>query len=317
MFRTELCEMLGTKYPIILGGMVWVGRSELASAVSEAGGLGFIGAGGMTIKEIERETEDIRRRTKKPFGVNIPLVRQDAWDMIETSIKGGATVITTSSGSPHRFTQMIKDRGVKVMHVVSSVKFAMKCAEAGVDIVVAEGVEAGGHNGLDELTTMALVPQVVDAVDIPVVAAGGIADGRGLVAALSLGAKGIQMGTRFIATYESAAHPNFKKAILNLTDTGTILTGRTTIGPTRCIKNSLTEMIIKAEKDGTGVEDLMSLIGEGRSVMASIEGNMDEGTAYCGQIGGLVKEMKSASQVIDDVISEARQVINSLARELL
>jgi enoyl-[acyl-carrier protein] reductase II len=311
MFRTEICEIFGIDYPIILGGMVWIGRSELASAVSEAGGLGLLAAGGMTVQEIEEEITAIQQKTSKPFGVNIPLMRPDAEDMIDVSIKGGATVITTSAGSPKRFTQRIKDRGCTVMHVVSSVSFAQKSAEAGVDVVVAEGFEAGGHNGFDEITTMALVPQIVDAVDVPVVAAGGISDGRGFVAALSLGARGVQVGTRFVVTPESAAHPRFKAAIIGVADDGTTITGRTAGGPTRCIKNRLTEMIHEAERRNASREELLEMIGEGRSALASVEGNIDDGSVYCGQIGGLIRDMKSVRAVIEDMIEEARHIIES------
>ncbi|MCP4752387.1 MAG: nitronate monooxygenase, partial [Proteobacteria bacterium] len=215
MFQTEICELLNIQYPIILGGMVWVGRGELTAAVSEAGGLGLLGAGSMSIEDIQSELALVKKKTAKPFGVNVPLARPDAEEMINVSIDVGAKVIATSAGSPRRYTAMIKERGCRVIHVVSSVVFAKKCEEAGVDIVVAEGFEAGGHNGYDELTTMALVPQVIEAVGIPVVSAGGTSDGKGLVAVLALGAKGVQMGTRFAATKESAAHPNAKNAIIN------------------------------------------------------------------------------------------------------
>lgn len=310
MFKTEICELFGIEYPILLGGMVWIGRAELVAAVSDAGGLGLLAAGGMTLEEIESDIKEIKKGTKKPFGVNIPLMRPDAAEMIDVSISGGASVISTSAGSPKRFTGMIKDRGCKVIHVVSSVPFAEKSVEAGVDAIVAEGFEAGGHNGFDEITTMALLPQVVDAVDVPVIAAGGIADGRGFVAALSLGAKGVQMGTRFVATHESAAHQNFKNAVLNVTDSGTTITGRA-IGPTRCIKNKLSEMIHDAERKNVSQEELMELIGEGRSALASVNGDIEEGSVYCGQIGGMIKEIRSVQDVIDDIIAEARDVVDS------
>ena len=195
------------------------------------------------------------------------------------------------------------------MHVVPSVSFADKCAAAGVDIIVAEGIEAGGHDGFDEITTMALVPQVVDRVNVPVVAAGGIADGRGFVAALALGAQGVQMGTRFVATHESAAHPRFKEAILKVESDGTTITGRTTVGPTRGIRNRLTEMILDAEQRQASQEEIFELIGEGRSAMASLEGNIEEGSVYCGQIGGMIHELKSVREVIDDIIAEAEAII--------
>ncbi len=314
MFKTEICEILGIDYPIILGGMVWIGRSELAAAVSEAGGLGLIGAGGMTIEEIETECGKVRMKTAEPFGINIPLLRPDAVEMIDAAAAQGASVISTSSGSPKKYTSYIKDKGMKVIHVVSSVKFAMKCEEAGVDIIVAEGFEAGGHNGFDEITTMALTPQVVQAVKTPVVSAGGIADARGFVAALALGAKGVQIGTRFMATYESAAHPNVKDAVLRLDDNGTCITGRTTIGPTRAIKNALTQRILEEERKGTPPEKLLELIGGGRSMSAFVEGDCVEGTVYCGQIAGAIREIKSVKDVINEIINEAASIIESIQK---
>ncbi len=312
MFKTEVCDILGIEYPIFLGGMIWVGRSKLVAAVSEAGGLGLLGAGGMTIPEIEQDLQEVREKTKKTFGVNIPLVRPDAEDLIQASIRAGATVISTSAGSPKRYTQKIKEQGCKVIHVAFNISGARKCQEAGVDVVVVEGFEAGGHNGVDELTTMAIVPQAVRAVDIPVVAAGGICDGKGLVAALALGAKGVQMGTRFIATHEAAPHPNVKQAVLDVTDNGTCITGRTLSGPTRAVRNKLSERILEAEKQGTPPEDLLEMIGEGRSIRACVEGDCEEGTVYCGQIGGYVDTIKSAREVIEETISEAKAIIESL-----
>ncbi len=311
MFKTEICEIFGIDYPIILGGMLWIGKADLVAAVSEAGGLGLLGAGGMTIEEIADEIGKVKIKTEKPFGVNIPLLRPDSDEMIEASITGGAAVITTSAGNPNRYTQMIKDRGCRVMHVVSNVTFAKRSEDAGVDAIAAEGFEAGGHNGPDEITTMTLIPQVVKAVGIPVLAAGGIADGRGLVAALALGAKGVQLGTRFMATYECAAHQNVKDAVINLPDNGTCVTGRITMGPARAIKNRLTDMILDAEKRGASPQELSEMIGEGRSLKACVEGDCTDGTVYCGQIGGDVSEIKSAGQVIDDMISEARDIIES------
>ncbi|MBN2284727.1 MAG: nitronate monooxygenase [Deltaproteobacteria bacterium] len=315
MFKTLVCDILGIEYPIILGGMVWIGKAKLAGAVSEAGGLGLLATGGMTVEEVIEESKKVRDITTKPFGINVPLARPDAWDLIEAGIKGGATAVSTSAGSPKKFTAMIKDAGCTVMHVVPSVSFADKCADAGVDIIVAEGIEAGGHDGFDEITTMALVPQVVDRVSIPVVAAGGIADGRGFMAALALGAQGVQMGTRFVATHESAAHPRFKEAILRVAADGTTLTGRTTVGPTRGIKNKLTAMILEAEKRQASQEEIFELIGEGRSAMASIEGDTEEGSVYCGQIGGMIRELKSVREVIDDVIAEAERIVSKWQRD--
>jgi len=310
MFYTNVCKILNIQYPIIMGGMVWVGKARLVAAVSEAGGLGLLGAGSMTVQEIESETNLIKTQTQKPFGVNIPLVRPDTMELIDASLRCGASVISTSSGNPKTFTSMIHDRGAKVIHVVPSVRFAEKCEQAGVDIIVAEGFEAGGHNGFDEITTMALTPQIVDAVKTPVVTAGGIADARGFIAALALGAQGIQMGTRFMATKESAAHDNVKNTIVQMSDEGTCITGRTTIGPTRCIKNNITVRIAAEEQKGSSPEKLNELIGVGRSMTGFVDGDCEEGSIYCGQIGGAVKQLKSAKDVISDIISEAQEILN-------
>jgi len=313
MFKTEICDMLKIEYPIILGGMLWIGKSDLVAAVSNAGGLGLLGAGGMTIEEIVDECGKIKEQTEKPFGINIPLVRPDSDEMIKASMVNGASVVATSSGSPKKYTDMIHDLGAKVMHVVANVSFAKKCEDAGVDVIIAEGYEAGGHNGHDEITTMALIPQITSAVATPVVAAGGIADGRGFVAALALGAKGVQMGTRFSATHEAAAHEKYKSSIIDLADTGNCGTGRTTVGPTRSIKNSLTDMIIKAEREGAKPEELFEMVGEGRSAKACIEGDCEEGSLYCGQIAGHIKSIKSAGDVINDMMAEADSVMKSFS----
>jgi enoyl-[acyl-carrier protein] reductase II len=238
-------------------------------------------------------------------------LRPDAEELIDVSIRGGANVISTSAGSPKRFTGKIHDGGLKVIHVSPNVSLAEKGAQAGVDAIVVEGIEAGGHDGFDEITTMALVPQAVDKVNIPVIAAGGIADGRGFVAALALGAKGVQVGTRFAATHEARAHPKFKEAIINVTDTGTILTART-IAPARGVKNSLTERINKAEMEGATAEELYDLIGEGRSQLAAQKGDVDEGTVYCGQIGGMITGLKAAGDVVKEMITEAGAVVKGL-----
>ncbi len=312
MFKTSICDLFNIQYPIILGGMLWVGRADLTAAVSDAGGLGIMGAGGMRIDEIESELEIVKNKTNKPFGINIPLLRPDSKEMIDAAVKAGAKVIVTSAGNPKKFTKMIQEQDLKVMHVVANVKFAKKSEEAGVDAIAAEGYEAGGHNGHDEITTMALIPQIVAAVNIPVVAAGGIADGKGFAAALSLGAKGVQIGTRFLASHESAAHDNFKNALLKIDDKGTCITGRTTIGPTRAIKNKLTDMILKAERNGATPEELFDMIGEGRSIKACIEGDCEQGSMYCGQIGGKIKELKPVKQIIEDIIDEAQTIIKEL-----
>jgi enoyl-[acyl-carrier protein] reductase II len=313
MYRTEVCELLGIEYPIIQGGMVWVSYHELCAAVSEAGGLGILAGGSMTAQELRTEIARVRERTQKPFGVNIPIMKPDAEELVDAAIQEGVNVISTSAGSPKRFTQKIHDAGLKVMQVSPSATLGQKAAEAGVDVVVAEGIEAGGHDGFEEITTMSLVPQLVDRVDIPVIAAGGIADSRGFVAALALGAKGVQIGTRFAATHEALGHPDFKAAILKADDRGTVITGRR-IGPTRCIRNQLTDTILEAESKGASPEDLLKMIGTGRSRRAATKGDVQDGTLYCGQIAGLISQLKSASQVIQEIIEGAAAVVSDLER---
>lgn len=311
MFRTELCELLEIDYPVLQGGMVWVSYSELCAGVSEAGGLGTLAGGSMTPDELRGQIRLVKEKTRKPFAVNIPIVKPDSESLVDVAIEEGVRVLSTSAGNPKRFTQKIHDAGLKVIHVSPSPQLAAKAAEAGVDAIVAEGIEAGGHDGFEEITTMALVPQVVDMVDIPVVAAGGIADFRGFVAALSLGAKGVQMGTRFAATREAMGHPDFKKAILDAGPAGTVITGRG-LGPTRCVRNRLADQILEAEKKGAGPRELLELIGSGRSRRATQDGDVDEGTIYCGQIAGMIGELKSAREVIAEMIEGAGAWIRKL-----
>jgi len=315
MFKTELCKLLGIEYPIIQGGMVWVSYHELCAAVSEAGGLGILGAGSMSINELREEIRLVKGKTKKPFGINVPIAKPDAESLIETAIEEGVNVISTSAGDPNRFTRRIQGAGLKVIHVSPSPTLAAKAAEAGVDAVAAEGIEAGGHDGFEEITTMALIPQVVEKLDIPVIAAGGIADSRGFVAALALGAKGVQIGTRFAVTHEAMGHSRFKESILKANDTGTVITGRY-IGPTRCVRNRLTEQIIEKEKSGISSQDLLKFIGPGRSRRATTEGEVEEGTIYCGQIAGLITELKSAREVVEEIVKGAEVLVKRLGEML-
>ena len=312
MFRTELCDLLGIEVPIIQGGMVWVSYCELCAAVSEAGGFGILAGGSMTAKELREQIRLVKEKTEKPFGVNIPIIRPGADDLVKVAVEEKVKAVFSSAGSPKKFTRQIQEAGLRVVHVSPSATLAAKAADAGVDAVVAEGIEAGGHNGFEEITTMALIPQVVDKVDIPVIAAGGIADSRGFVAALALGAKGVQVGTRFAATPEALGHPDFKKAILKVGDRGTVITGRK-IGPTRCVRNHLAEMILEAEQQGSTAEELLRLIGTGRSQRATRKGEVEEGTVYCGQIAGLFSELKSAGEVIADMIGGAETLVKELS----
>jgi enoyl-[acyl-carrier protein] reductase II len=317
MKKTRLCALLGIEYPIIQGGMTWIANAELAAAVSNAGGLGLISpnAGmaldGNPVENLRSQIKKAKRLTNKPFGVNFPLQDPQVKAEIDVAIEEKIPVVTTSAGNPATYTSYLKEAGIKVLHLVASVRHARGAEGRGVDAVIAEGYEAGGHNGLDELPTFVLVPQVVDAVSIPVVAAGGIADARGFVAALALGAEGVQMGTRFVATHECIAHQKVKEAIVNAIDTGTVISGRK-LGPTRGLKNELTEKILEMESRGASAEELQAFIGPGRARLGKLEGNMAEGEAYCGAIAGLIKEIVSAGEVVRSIMENADAVLASL-----
>lgn len=309
--KSRVPGILGIEYPILQGGMIWVSDARLAAAVSEAGGLGVIGAGGMPPETVEEEIRKTRELTSKPFGVNIPILSPFGEGVFETAARLGVPVLTTSAGNPMAFTARAKEAGMKVVHVVSNVRMARKAQEAGVDVIVAEGYEAGGHNGFDELTTMALVPQVVDAVEVPVVAAGGIADARGMVAAFALGAEGVQLGTRFLASTESPAHPRYKELILSAGDCSTVITGRA-FGPVRVLRNKLAEMILQAEREGMPPEKMQEMIGSGRSVKACLEGDLDEGSFMSGQVAGMIRELKSVREIIAELVEGYVRIVEGL-----
>ena len=310
MKKTRLCDLLGIEYPIIQGGMVWIANAELAAAVSNAGGLGLISAtAGMSynddqIENLKQQIKTARSLTAKPFGVNLPLLSPQIEDLIAAVINERVNVIVTATGNPALYTSRLKEAGIKVLHVVASVKHAQSAERRGVDGVIAEGYEAGGHNGL--------VPQVVDAVTIPVVAAGGIADAKGVVAALALGADGVQMGTRFVATHECIAHPNFKEAIIKANDSDTVITGRK-LGPIRILKNEVATKLLEMEAAGASVEELATFLGpESRSRVGQLEGDLVSGEAYCGSIAGMIKEIKSTGEVVRSIVDNYETVLASL-----
>ncbi len=306
--KTELCDLLEIERPIIQGGMAWVATGELAAAVSSAGGLGIIGAGNATADVIEKEIEKVRELTEKPFGLNIMLLSPFADDIIELAIEKKVPVITTGAGNPGKHVKRFQDVGSKVIPVVPSVALARRMERLAVDAVIVEGTEAGGHIG--ELTTMALVPQVVNAVDIPVIAAGGVADGRGLAAILALGAKGVQIGTRFVCSKECTASDEFKKAIVGARDRDAVVTGRSTGHPVRNLKNKLTKEIEKMEKEGADPKKIEEF-GSGRLRDAVVDGNVQEGSVMAGQISGLISEIKSVSEILDEIILEAENIIRN------
>lgn len=308
---TKITELFNINYPIIQGGMVWVSGYKLASAVSNAGGLGLIGAGSMKPELLKEHIAKCKAATQKPFGVNIPLIRGDVEKLIDTVLEQEVTIVFTSAGSPAKHISKFIENKIKVVHVISNVKQALKAQDAGCNAIVAEGFEAGGHNGIDEITTMCLVPQVVDSVQIPVIAAGGIADGRSFVAALSLGAAGVQVGTRFAATVESSAHINYKNSILQANDTSTILALKKVI-PVRFIKNKFVNDVIAAETKGATKEELLELIGKKREMNGIFNGDTLEGELEAGQISGMINQIVSAKDVIDNFVNEFHSTINKL-----
>jgi enoyl-[acyl-carrier protein] reductase II len=309
MFNTEICELLNIEYPIIQGGMAWVATAELAAAVSNAGGLGIIGAGNAPADFVRNEIKKVKKMTDKPFGVNIMLLSPFVEEVIKAVYEERVPVITTGAGNPGKYIPMFKEIGTKIIPVVPSVALAKKMEKEGVDAVIAEGTESGGHVG--ELTTMALVPQVVDAVHIPVIAAGGIADGRGFMAAMALGAKGVQLGTLFVCAEECTAHDNYKKAVIKAGDRGTVVTGRITGHPVRIIKNKLAREFEKLETAHGTVEEFDRL-GAGRLKNAVVDGDADYGSVMAGQISGLVKEIKPAKIIIEDILNSARATLHSM-----
>ncbi|MEA1970040.1 MAG: nitronate monooxygenase [Thermodesulfobacteriota bacterium] len=314
MIETRVTRILGIKYPVIKGGMVWVSNARLTAAVSHAGGLGVMGIGTMDIKILNKELNKLQSMTDKPFGISFPLIRPDYEAMIGTALDRGVKVVVTSAGNPAKIYKMLESAGVVAIHVIANVNMAQKARDLGYHMVVAEGFEAGGHDGRDEITTFALIPQVTDAVDIPVIAAGGIADARGMVAAFALGAEGIQMGTRFAATKESPVHENFKQAIINAMDTDTIVTGRKLNDPVRVIKNKLSQAILNAEASGVSAEDILDMIGPDRTHMASIDGDVESGSVMSGQISGMINEIKSVQEVFDELLSGIEPAINRIKK---
>lgn len=317
MKKTRICHLLNIEYPIIQGGMNWIANALLAAAVSNAGGLGLIspdaemGLQADPVDNLRNQIKKAKSLTNKPFGVNFPLLNPAAKELIDVAIEEGVPVVVTSAGNPATYTSYLKDSGVKVLHVVASARHARGAETRGVDAVIAEGYEAGGHNGLDELPTFVLVPQVVDAVKIPVVAAGGIADARGFIAALALGAEGVQIGTRFVASHECIAHQNFKEAIISAIDTGTVISGRK-LGPTRGLKNELTVKILEMESQGASAEELESFIGLGRARKGQLEGDLVTGEGYCGAIAGMITEIVSAGEIVRSIVEGAEAVVSRL-----
>lgn len=309
MWNTRITDILNIKYPILQGGMAWVATHELAAAVSEAGGLGIIGAGNAPPDFVRDEIRKLKELTDKPFGVNIMMLSPFAEDIVGIVCDEGVPVVTTGAGSPGKYIKKLKEHNVKIIPVVPTVSLAVRLEREGVDALIVEGTEAGGHIG--ELTTMALVPQVVDAVKIPIIAAGGIGDGRGLLAALSLGAEGVQMGTRFVCSTEAKVHLKYKEAIIKAKDRDALVTGRSTGYPVRALKNKFTKEYLDLEKKGVSFEEL-ELLGSGRLKLAVVEGDIDQGSLMSGQIAGLIKDIKPCKEIIEDIVCGAEKELNLL-----
>lgn len=312
--KTKLTELLGIEYPIIQGGMAWVAEHNLAAAVSEAGGIGLIGAGGAPASFVREEIRKAKELTKKPFGVNLMLMNPEADDIAKVIAEEGVKVVTTGAGNPGKYMAMWKEAGIKVIPVVASTAMAKLMERAGADAVVAEGMESGGHIG--SLTTMALVPQVVDAVSIPVIAAGGIGDGRGLAAALMLGAEGVQMGTRFVVAKESIVHPNYKEKLIKSKDIDSEVTGMSTGHPVRSLRNKMTKEYLRLEKEGAGFEELEKL-GLGALRRAVMEGDVVNGTVMAGQIAGMVNKEQTCLEMIEEIMAQAEKLLVSTADRCL
>jgi enoyl-[acyl-carrier protein] reductase II len=299
----KITQLFNIKYPIIQGGMIWNSGYKLASAVSNAGGLGLIGAGSMYPDVLREHIQKCKKATDKPFGVNVPMLYPNIEEIIQIIIEEEVKIVFTSAGNPKTWTSYLKERGITVVHVVSSSKFALKAQEAGVDAVVAEGFEAGGHNGREETTTFTLIPMVKEQINIPLIAAGGIASGRGMLAAMVLGADGVQMGSRFAASFESSAHDNFKKTIIETKEGDTQLTLKE-LAPVRLIKNKFYNDIQELYSTCPSIEDLKVLLGRARAKKGMFEGDLVEGELEIGQIAGLIHNIKSVESIINEVIQE-------------
>jgi len=309
----RITELFDIKYPIIQGGMVWVSGWRLATAVSNAGGLGLIGAGSMYPDVLREHIRKAKINTQQTFGVNVPLLYADLEEIIHIIVEEGVKVVFTSAGNPKKWTSFFKENGLKIVHVVSSVKFALKAQEAGVDAIVAEGFEAGGHNGREETTTLSLIPAIRKAVDIPLIAAGGIATGKQMLATMILGAEGVQIGSRFVASTESSAHENFKKAVLETGDGDTILTLKE-LAPVRIIKNNFYQKLQKLYKTCPTEEQLRQFLGRGRAKLGIFEGDLEEGELEIGQVASIINDIKPAGEIIKEIIEEYYTELEEIQR---
>lgn len=296
-------KLFSIKYPIVQAGMIWCSGWELASAVSNAGGLGLIGSGSMYPEILDEQISKCKQATDKPFGVNLPMLYPDIDKHVETIIRHRVPIVFTSAGNPKTWTEHLKKHGITVVHVVSSVKFALKAQDAGVDAIVAEGFEAGGHNGRDETTTFCLIPKVAQEIQIPLIAAGGIGTGRGMLAAMNLGADGVQIGSRFVATPESSAHQYFKDSVVNAQEGDTLLTLKE-LTPVRLLKNDFFNQVENAYKNDASIEELHALLGRGRAKKGMFEGDLVNGELEIGQVSSLITDIKPAAKIVEEIVAE-------------
>jgi enoyl-[acyl-carrier protein] reductase II len=307
----RICNIFKIKYPIVQGGMVWCSGWKLASAVSNAGGLGLIGAGSMHPEVLVEHIRNCRQATQNSFGVNVPLMYPEIDKVMNILVEEGVKIVFTSAGSPAKYTPFLKSHGITVAHVVANTKFALKCAEAGVDAIVAEGFEAGGHNGREETTTMVLVPHIRKVVDIPLIAAGGIGSGRAMLAAMALGAEGVQIGSRFAATTESSAHEDFKNKIVQSGEGDTMLTLKQ-LAPARLLKNKFFDQVQEAQTKGASTDEIKQLLGKGRAKRGMFEGELDEGELEIGQVSAMIGEIQPVASVMQEIISEFTEIKRNL-----
>jgi len=315
--KTRICKILNIEYPIIQGGMLWLANAELAAAVCNSGALGIISplAGmerhGDVLKNLRLQISKVQELTDKPFGVNIPLDLPQSGILVDIILKEQVGIVVTSAGNPAHYTTLLRQNGAIVIHVVSSIKQAQMAESVNVNAIIVEGVEAAGHIGFDELPLFSLLPQVVDAVGIPVIAAGGIVDARGLVASFSLGAEGVQLGTRFVAVTENIAHPQYKQAIIKANDTDTVITCRKLL-PTRSLKTEFSRKLLDLEKSGASADDIRDFLGYRRARNAQLEGDLTEGEAYCGASAGLIRDIIPAATVVQNLVEGYEEIIESL-----
>ncbi|GAB4291402.1 MAG: nitronate monooxygenase [Marinilabiliales bacterium] len=305
----RITELFNIKYPVVQGGMIWCSGWELASAVSNAGGLGLIGSGSMTPDVLRIHIQKCKNATNNPFGVNIPLLFEHVEEMIKVAVDEGVKIVFTSAGNPKKYTSYLQDKGITVVHVIANVKSALKCEEAGVDAIVAEGFEAGGHNGKEETTTLVLIPQIRNATDLPLIAAGGIGTGRAMLAAMILGADGVQMGTRFVASKESSAHESFKDLIIKAGDGATKLMLKKLV-PVRLLDNDFARKVFELENTGATIDELKQLLGKGRAKAGMFDGDIENGELEIGQISGIIDSVLPVADIMKKIINEYNEALN-------